>query len=35
MPKLKYALPSYRHHKARDLAFVLLNGERIYPGRAG
>ena len=33
MPKLsKNKLPAYRHHKARGLAVVTLNGRSIYLG---
>ena len=36
MPKLvENRLPAYRHHKARGLAVVRLNGHDFYLGRYG
>jgi integrase len=35
MPVQKSELPAYCHHKARNLAFVRLNGKAIYLGRYG
>lgn len=36
MPKLLNKLPSYRRHSTRDVAFVVIAGQRIYlPGRFG
>lgn len=36
MPKLVNGLPKYRRHSSRDLAFVVLNGQRTYlPGKFG
>jgi integrase len=32
MPKLKFALPSYRHHKVSGHAIVTLNGKDHYLG---
>ena len=33
MPKLSFAVPKYRRHKARNLAVVQLGGQRIYLGQ--
>ena len=30
MPKLSVKLPKYRKHSSRDVAFVVLNGRRVY-----
>ncbi len=36
MPKLAVdKLPAFRHHKARALAVVTLNGKNIYLGSYG
>ena len=35
MPRLKSALPKYRHHKASGRAVVTLNGDEIYLGPYG
>lgn len=33
MPKLAFQCPKYRRFKARNLAFVLLDGQKIYLGK--
>lgn len=35
MPKLKYRVPSYRHHKASGQAVVALDGRDVYLGPYG
>ncbi len=35
MPRLTRSVPKYRHHKARDLAVVTLDGRDIYLGPYG
>ena len=36
MPKLTVKIPAYRRHSSRHVAFVVINGKRIYlPGKYG
>jgi integrase len=35
MPRPAPVVPPYRHHKARDLAYTLVAGRKIYLGRYG
>ena len=35
MPSRSPHIPKYRHHKARDLAAVRINGHDVYLGKYG